>query len=121
MTALNEPESIKSLTEKINEFAKVRDWEQYHSPKNLAAALSVEASELLEIFQWMTDEDSRNVSNEVLKKTEAELADIFIYLLRISSVLNVNIIDATKEKIRHNEAKYPTKLVKGQSKKYNEY
>ncbi len=112
---------LKTLERKIREFALERDWDQYHSPKNLSMALIGEAAELIEEFQWLTEEQSRNLDEEKLSKVKDELGDIFIYLLRISGVLGVNILDAANEKFKKNALKYPVEKCKGSSRKYNEY
>ena len=112
---------INSLKEKISLFAKERDWEQFHTPKNLACALSVEAGELLEEFQWMNEEDQKNLSEEKLNAISEELSDILTYAIRIAGVLKINLPDAIEKKLDKNAKKYPACLVKGSSKKYSEY
>ena len=97
---------IKHLQKQLAEFAAVRDWEQYHNPKNLSMALAVEASELQEIFQWLTPEESLAVKDDSAHATE-EIADVFLYLARIADVLNVDIETAVVEKLSKNAAKYP--------------
>ena len=110
------------LEKKIFEFSDDRQWEQFHSIKNLSMALSVESSELVEIFQWMTEIQSNNVANDNVKfpKVRDEIADIFIYLIRISSKLNINLEEAVLNKMETNIAKYPVEQFIGSSKKYNE-
>ena len=88
-------------------FAKKRDWDQFHSPKNLAIALSVEASELLEIFQWLTEEQSKNLSKEQMQHAEEEIADIMIYILNLCSKLNIDLQKAVLNKIELNAIKHP--------------
>ena len=95
--------------------------EQFHSPKNLSMALSVEAAELLEHFQWDTQEASNQLDEEKMKLVRHEIADIFIYLLRICERLDIDLLSATKEKIAVNHHRYPAEKVKGNSKKYSEY
>jgi dCTP diphosphatase len=112
--------TIESIQRKLQEFADDRDWEQFHSPKNLVMALSVEVSELVEHFQWLTQEQSKNLTNEKIDEVEQELGDIFIYLMRIADKLNINLIDAALNKIDINEKKYPVEKAKGVAKKYNE-
>lgn len=112
---------IGSLKEKISHFAKERDWEKFHTPKNLACALSVEAGELLEEFQWMSDEDQENIDEEKIKAISEELSDIITYAIRISDILNINLPEAITDKIKKNAKKYPAEIVKGSSKKYTEY
>lgn len=112
---------LKALDNKIKAFAKERDWDQFHSPKNLSMALIGEAAELIEEFQWLTEEQSRNLDPEKLSKVKDELGDIFIYLMRISGVLGVDILEAANEKFKKNERKYPVDKCKGSSRKYTEY
>ena len=106
---------------RISQFAADRDWDQFHSPKNLSMALAAESGELLEQFQWLTEEQSKNLSSEKLHSIEEELADIQIYLIRLADKLNINLIDAVHKKIEVNERKYPADKVKGSAKKYDEY
>jgi NTP pyrophosphatase (non-canonical NTP hydrolase) len=117
---MNEP-ALEELKLKLKEFAQVRDWEQFHSPKNLSMALSVEASELLEHFQWMTEEQSFELTPQRHAAVAFEMADIFIFLLRLSDQLNIDLITMTKRKMELNEKRYPVEKVRGSSKKYNEY
>ena len=117
-TGMEELEQIKAQLQK---FADDRDWDQFHSPKNLSMALSVEASELVECFQWLTEEQSQNLPPEQLSAAIDEIADVQIYLLRIATKLNVNMLDAVNQKIKKNALKYPVDKVKGSSKKYNQY
>ena len=111
---------IQSLTNELRTFAKQRDWEQFHSPKNLASALTVEAAELLEHFQWMTEEQSRQPSAAKTAEIAAEAADVFLYLLQVCDKLSIDLVMAAKEKIQVNKKKYPVELVRGSSKKYSE-
>jgi dCTP diphosphatase len=106
---------------KLRKFAENRDWDQFHSPKNLSMALIAEAAELVEHFQWLTEEQSRSLEVAKLQKVREELADIQIYLIRIADKLQIDLLDATNHKIALNEAKYPVEKVKGSSKKYTEY
>ncbi len=112
---------LEKLRVQIRDFADQRDWNQFHSPKNLAMALIVEAGELVEQFQWITQTESFDLSADKLHAVEDELADILIYLIRLSDQLNVDLIRATQNKIKTNELKYPAKAVRGSSKKYTEY
>ena len=111
---------IKKTQQQLSTFASDRDWEQFHTPKNLTMALSVEASELVEIFQWLTPEQSSNLSDKQMKATEEEVADVAIYLLRLCDVLNINLSDVVESKIKVNGEKYPVDLSKGNAKKYNQ-
>ena len=112
---------IELVKQKLRTFAEARDWDQFHSPKNLASAISVEAAELLEIFQWLTEEGSRTLNAETKDKVEQEVADVFLYLLRLADKLDIDIIAAAGRKIAINEEKYPVALAKGNAKKYTEF
>lgn len=111
---------LQSLTQSLREFAIARDWEQFHSPKNLATALSVEAAELLEHFQWLTEEQSRHLPDGKKAEVAAEAADVLLYLLQLCDKLEINLVDAAFEKMVVNNSKYPVGLAKGTSKKYTE-
>ena len=115
---MNELEKIRL---RIRQFAADRDWDQFHSPKNLSMALAAESGELLEQFQWLTEEQSKKLSSEKLHNIKEELADIQIYLIRLADKLNIDIIDVVHKKIEVNEKKYPADKVKGSAKKYDEY
>lgn len=113
---------VEKLLTKINNFSNERDWNQFHSIKNLSMALSVESSELVEIYQWISEEESNDNSNEIIRnKAREELADIFIYLLRIASKLDIDLETAALDKLELNEIKYPVDKSKGNSKKYDEF
>ena len=114
-------EALRALQQRLAEFAAERDWQQFHSPKNLAMALSVEAAELLEEFQWLTEEQSRQLDAERRERVRLELADVFIYLLRIADTLGVDLLRAADDKIVLNERKYPAERVRGDSRKYTDY
>lgn len=111
---------IQALQAALRAFAAERDWEQFHSPKNLAAALCVEASELLEHFQWLTDEQSHLLSEERRRLVAEEVADVLLYLLQLADKLGIDPLDAAWEKIKTNGSKYPIERAKGTSKKYSE-
>jgi NTP pyrophosphatase (non-canonical NTP hydrolase) len=111
---------INELKFRLREFAAAREWDQFHSPKNLSMALIAETAELVEHFQWLTEAQSSNLKPEKLAEVEAELADIFIYLIRTADKLDIDLIAAAKKKIENNEAKYPADKVKGSAKKYTE-
>jgi dCTP diphosphatase len=119
---MNAPTShgLSQLRDALREFAAERDWDQFHSPKNLASALSVEAAELLECFQWLTEQQSRNLPPEQLAKVRDELADVLNYLVRIADKLDVNLLEAAREKIQKNAQKYPVDKSRGSVKKYSE-
>lgn len=112
---------LEELRVRISNFARERDWDQFHSPKNLSMALIVEAAELLEHFQWMKQSESRVLSKDKLREVEEELADILVYLVRIADQLGINLINAATRKMESNAAKYPADLVRGSSRKYTEY
>ena len=99
------------------EFARERDWEQFHSPKNLAMALTVEAAELLEIFQWLSTEDSCRLDSRQKQQASEELADVLLYLCRLADVLDIDLAGAAEEKLQLNAAKYPADEVRGSSAK----
>ena len=113
--------SLTNLKHRLRDFAAERDWDQFHSPKNLSMALSVEVAELLEHFQWLTEEQSHNLEPQKHKQVSHELADIFVYLMRLADKLDVDLLAAVDEKLVLNAQKYPVDKVKGSSKKYNEY
>lgn len=112
---------MEDLKQRLRLFADERDWDQFHSPKNLAMALSVEAAELVEHFQWLTEEQSKKLPDEKLQEVAYELADIQVYLIRMADKLNVDLMKTVDEKIKLNAQKYPAEKVRGSSKKYNEY
>ncbi len=114
-------DSIEQLTSRLREFARARDWEQFHSPKNLSMALIAEAAELVEHFQWLTEEQSRALAPERLRQVELELADIFIFLIRCADQLGVDLVRAANEKTDINEQRYPAEKVRGSARKASEY
>jgi NTP pyrophosphatase (non-canonical NTP hydrolase) len=111
-------ENLKIL---LRNFADERDWNQFHSPKNLAMALIVEAGELVEIFQWMTQEQSKNLSDSDKENVADEIGDILIFLTRFADIIGIDPLDAAFKKIKKNQKKYPKEIVKGKSRKYSEY
>ena len=110
--------TLEEIQVKLKRFVQQRDWEQYHSPKNLAMALAGEAAEILEIFQWLTEEQSRKLGREDLEALKDELADTFIYLLEIAGSFQIDLLAAVQNKIRKNALKYPREKAKGSAKKY---
>lgn len=114
-------ERLEALRERLRMFVRERDWEQFHSPKNLAMAMIVEAAELVEHFQWATEQQSRDLPPEKLAEVEQEIADTFIYLLRLADVLGVDLIDAAHRKMDRNAQKYPADKVRGRNDKYTAY
>ncbi|MCU7491935.1 MAG: nucleotide pyrophosphohydrolase [Bacteroidota bacterium] len=111
---------MNELKKLLTDFREERDWVKFHSPKNLSMALSVEASELLELFQWMTEEESLNLDAVKLKRAEEEIGDIMAYLIFICDRLNLDPVEAAKRKMKINKAKYPVELSRGNAIKYNE-
>ena len=111
---------MKELAQKLREFAAKRDWEQFHSPKNLSMALSVEVAEIVELFQWLTEEESYKLPPDKLDKTKEEIGDVVIYLAMLADKLGIDPVEAAWEKISTNEVKYPVEKVKGSSQKYSE-
>jgi NTP pyrophosphatase (non-canonical NTP hydrolase) len=112
---------LDELKKRLAKFAAERDWDKFHSPKNLSMALIAEAAELVEHFQWLTEEQSANLPSAKLKEIETELADILIYLIRTADKLDIDLLQAAKDKIEMNEKKYPSEKVRGSAKKYTEY
>ncbi len=113
--------SVEDLSGAIDTFVKERDWEQFHSPKNLAMALSVEVAEIVEHFQWLTEQESQNLSAEKLAEVREEIGDVMIYLTELANKLGVDPLEAAKAKMIINEQKYPADLVRGNASKYTEY
>ncbi|MCD9471978.1 nucleotide pyrophosphohydrolase [Photobacterium phosphoreum] len=120
MTTTRPNSDIKQLQQTLTEFAQQRDWEQFHTPKNLAMALSGEIGELLEIFQWLTPEQSQQLSPEKKQHASEEIADVMMYLLRLADKCDIDVMQACQEKIQQNAAKYPISKCYGSAKKYNE-
>ncbi len=112
--------ALTRLRDCLRDFAAARNWNQFHSPKNLAIALSVEAAELLEHFQWMSDKDPLTMSPEKRARVDEEIADVFLYLIRLADMLNVDLIQAADRKIATNARKYPVEKARGTAKKYTE-
>ena len=113
-------QSLEQIKIRLREFAAERDWDQFHSPKNLAMALIVEAAELVEHFQWLTEEQSQTLPPDKLAEVEQEIADIQIYLIRLADKLGVDMEKAVNAKIELNEKKYPAEKVRGSAVKYND-
>ena len=111
---------IVKIEKIINKFSEDRDWDKYHSPKNLVMALSGEVGELNEIFQWLNENESYNLSDNNKQYVKDEVADIAIYLLKICMKLDINLEDAIIEKMQKNIEKYPVEKIKGKFKKYTE-
>ena len=112
---------LMMLRDKLRKFAEERDWNQFHSPKNLCMALMVEVAELMEHFQWLTEAQSGNLDAEKKSVVAEELADILLYLVRLSDKLGVDLPEAAVHKLKKNAEKYPADRVRGNSKKYSDY
>lgn len=110
---------MKLLAGKLKKFAEEREWGIYHSPKNLAMALAAEAGELLEHFQWLTEEQSRGLAPDKRQAVAEEIADVLIYLVRLADELNIDPVDAAMKKIDLNARKYPVDLARGNATKYD--
>jgi len=113
--------ALADLASRINAFAEERDWTQFHSPKNLAMAMIVEAAELAEIFQWMSETDSARLNARDQQRAAEEIADVMIYLIRIAERLDIDLFDAVQRKLTLNQEKYPASQVRGSSRKYSDY
>ena len=113
--------TLDELRQRVRRFVVERDWDPFHSPKNLAMALTVEAAELLEIFQWLTEEESGRLDPERRRRVSDELADVLWFLVRLSDRLDVDLLEAAERKLAANAAKYPADRVRGQSRKYSDY
>lgn len=113
-------DSINDLTQALRRFADERDWARFHAPKNLASALVVEAAELLEPFQWLSEADSRALPPEKLQAVADEMADVLLYLVQLSSALQVDLLAAARAKLARNAVKYPVELARGSARKYDE-
>ena len=112
--------SFKQIKIRLREFAAERDWDQFHSPKNLSMALIVEAAELVEHFQWLSEKQSKKLPADKLAEVEQEIADIQIYLIRLADKLGVDMEKAVNAKIELNAKKYPADKVRGSAVKYND-
>ncbi|MBA4110805.1 MAG: nucleotide pyrophosphohydrolase [Leptothrix sp. (in: Bacteria)] len=111
---------LQQLAQDLNQFAQKRDWGQFHSPKNLASALTVEASELLEHFQWLTEAQSHQLDADQRQAVAFEMADVLLYLVQLSSALNIDLMDAARRKMVINARKYPVAQSRGNSQKHSD-
>ena len=118
---MSKKQTLALLAKLLQNFADERDWNQFHSPKNLAIALSVEVSELLEEFQWLTEEQSRHLVPERLQRVREEIGDVMIYLIQLSDRLGLDPLSAAFEKLEKNRAKYPVEKAKGTNLKYTDF
>ena len=115
------PDSLVHLASRLRQFTEERDWGQFHSPKNLAMALTGEAGELAAEFQWLTEAESWKPTPEQMERIHQEAADVLIYLVRLADQLQFDLLEAAGEKIEHNARKYPADKVRGSARKYTEY
>lgn len=122
MTPPPSPDRLDQLQQRLRDFAAERDWQPFHSPKNLASALIVEAGELLEHFQWLTEDQSRALARPGPAKdaVAAEMADVLLYLVQLASALEVDLLDAAARKMVVNAAKYPVEKARGRSDRASE-
>ena len=118
---MDEKITIAQIIKKLDAFSKERNWEKYHTPKDLAISISIEAGELLEIFQWLTDDEITNVLKDQKKfhQIESELADVFAYAFTLSNRLDIDVSKAIFNKINENKRKYPVDKIKGKYRKYS--
>jgi NTP pyrophosphatase (non-canonical NTP hydrolase) len=112
---------LEELRGRVRDFVAERDWERFHSPKNLAMALSVEASELVELFQWLSEEESATLDADRRLRVADELADVLWFLVRLADRLDIDLLEAAGRKLRANAEKYPVDRVRGDARKYDEY
>ena len=112
---------LDELRARVRAFVAERDWDRFHSPKNLAMALSVEASELVELFQWLTEAESSALDGAGRRRVAEELADVLWFVVRLSDRLDIDLLEAAELKLSENAKKYPAEMVRGQSRKYTDY
>lgn len=120
MSANHQDYSLRQLRDELRAFAAERDWEQFHTPKNLAAALIVEAAELLEHFQWLTPAQSKRLDTTTLAEVSQEIGDVLIYLTRLADMLGIDPLRAARDKLKLNAEKYPVEKAKGSATKYRD-
>lgn len=113
--------SVPELQESLRAFVAARDWTQFHSPKNLAAGLATEAAEILEIFLWLTEAESSQLSVDKLARLRDEIGDVQLYLINLADKFALDPLECASAKLKVNEVKYPVERVRGSAKKYNEY
>lgn len=115
------PGNLDELAALVRAFAAERDWDQFHTPKNLAMGVAIEAAELMEEFHWLTPEQSAGLPPERLQAVRHEMADVFVYLVLLADKLGIDLIAAAAEKIAINAGKYPADTVRGKATKYDKY
>lgn len=116
-----EADALLVLTLAMRQFAEEREWDQFHSPKNLSMALAGEAGELLDCFRWLTENDSYHLDDKQAQAVKEELADVLLFTVRLADKLNIDLFSAAQQKMVKNAANYPAEKVKGNAKKYSEY
>ena len=121
MTSESRVDSLQELRDALRAFAAARDWDQFHSPKNLAMAVSVEAGELLENFQWTAEAQSAALPPDTAAKVEEEIADVLLYLVRLADKLEIDLLRAARRKMALNAERYPVSKAKGNSRKYTQF
>jgi NTP pyrophosphatase (non-canonical NTP hydrolase) len=121
MSETSKDQQLQQLRDDIRQFVAERDWAQFHTPKNLASALCVEAAELLEPFQWLHNGSKEELGEAKLTAVRHEMADVFVYLMHLADRLDVDLLEAVREKMVMNRRKYPAEQVRGDSRKYDEY
>lgn len=114
------PDPLPQLAERLRAFAQARDWEQFHTPKNLAMALAGEAGELCAEFQWLTEAQSRDLDPAQRARVEAEAADVLLYLVRLADQLDIDLVAAAHRKIDQNGLRYPVEKARGNARKWSE-
>lgn len=114
---------MEKMQEKVREFVSERNWDKFHTPKNISMALSIEASELLELFLWLSDQEALEVKSDPIKmkNIQDEIADVLYWILRLTDLLKIDLNQAFWNKMQQNEQKYPVALSKGNAKKYTEF
>lgn len=113
--------TVQELKERLRSFAEERDWVKFHSPKNLASGLATEVAEVLEIFLWLTEEESANLSEQKLARLREEIGDVQLYLINLADKFSLDPLECASEKLDKNAEKYPAERVRGSARKYNEY
>jgi dCTP diphosphatase len=113
--------TIDDLRDDLRRFVRARDWEQFHSPKNLSMGVAAEAGELLEIFLWLTADESRALDDAQREQLKQEIGDVMIYLTLLADQFDLDPVTCARDKLRLNEQKYPAERIKGSAKKYTEY
>ena len=113
--------SLEELREALDLFVKERDWDKFHTPRNLATALSVEVAELLEHFQWMNEEEAAPLMQSDVDEIAAEMADVLMYLIRLADRLGIDLVDSSFSKLQQNRLKYPVEKARGRRTKYTKF